>query len=117
VDFTASKMGPGSNYALRHVEWDYEAVAAKNQQNLKNSKDGAVLTVLARGTLVLIGPDHDPGFIEIMEDERATNSGTVKVKKGGAFDPGSLTFFGIADGRDELKTHLADFSKKKVIFG
>ncbi len=40
----------------------------------------------------------------------------MTIEKGGLTDPGSLTFTGIDGGRGELEGHVAEFSKKKVLY-
>lgn len=98
-------------------EWDFDAVADRNRQNLKDLPDGGQLEVWAARKWILIGEGHPQGYYDIVNDPDSTvNHGSVTIEKGGLLDPGSLTFRGIPGGRAELEEHIAGFSKKKVVY-
>jgi hypothetical protein len=98
-------------------DWDFDAVADRNRQNLKDLDDGGTLEVWAARKWILIGPGHPQEYYDLVNDPEATvNHGSVVIEKGGILDPGSLTFSGIPGGRGELEEHIADFSKKKVLY-
>jgi hypothetical protein len=98
-------------------EWDFDAVADRNRQNLKDLDDGGSLEVWAARSWIVIGQGHPSDYYELFNDPDATfHHGTVVIDKGGMLDAGSLTFSGIDGGRAELEEHIASFSKKKVLY-
>ena len=101
------------------MNWDYDAVAERNRQNLKDLDDGQSLNFLAARDEILIGDGHPPEYYQAMQeaiDEDASNvfQGTVTVDKGRLKDPGSLTFTHYPYNRFELEQHIQSFSRKKV---
>jgi hypothetical protein len=96
-------------------EWDFDAVAAKNAENIKALDDGGSAEVWAARKWILIGQGHPQEYYDVVNHEDSSvNHGSVTVEKGGAFSAGSLTFSGISGGRGELEEHVEGFSKKKV---
>ena len=103
------------------MNWDYDAVADRNRQNLKDLDDGQSLNFLATRNEILIGDGHPAEYYQAMQDAINDDSsnvfqGTVTIEKGGLTDPGSLTFTNYPYNRFELEQHIQSFSKKKVLY-
>lgn len=100
-------------------DFDASAIASENERALKELGDGGELPFWSLGELVLIGPAHPGQYYDwITEPMQGCAHGTVKIEKGGVFSPGSLTFT-VTDGhadRREIEDHIAQFSKKEVIW-
>lgn len=98
-------------------EWDFNAVADRNAKALKDLDDGGETEVWAARTWILIGRDHPAEYYALFDQADNYYKGRVEIEKGGLFDPGTLTFYGIGGGKAELEQHVEAFSKKKVLYG
>ena len=112
---TASTAGPGLN-------WDPDDAALQrivtlNTQKVKDTADGASVSISAGGVLVLIGEGHEADPVNYVRRQGDLSEGTVTVTKGGAFSKGGLKVNGIAPAKQDLvKQSIEMFSDKKVTF-
>ncbi|HEX9259174.1 MAG TPA: hypothetical protein VF855_06520, partial [Acidimicrobiales bacterium] len=92
-------------------------VMARNKRTLDDADDGETFSFQQWFNLILIGPGHDNGLIQICNDYGVT--GTVTKEKGSSWnvsDKGSLTFTGAHDP-NAVEEHVRALpSKKECVF-
>lgn len=85
---------------------------AVNQKNLKKLDNGGRIAFLQKGKFIAIGDGHKP---EVMAELQDGDHGQIVITKGSALSAGTLEVHG-SHARHEFETHIAEFSKKKVVF-
>jgi hypothetical protein len=114
---TAQTLGPGVSV----TDWkpgadDLRGIREKNAQNVKRCDDGGTVSVVAGGTVVLIGEGHAALEADYLRRQTDIEEGQITVKKGGAFSKGGLEVTGISAKQTLVKSEIGEFSDKKVTF-
>jgi hypothetical protein len=94
---------------------DLNAIAKKNRDNVKKTKDEGTLDFLAVTQFVLIGPGHNPDYVKLAK-EGGAYKGTITVDKGSVLDKGTFTVTGLTANRSQFEDMIRMFSKKKIVF-
>ena len=85
---------------------------------MKDADDRSPVGFVLGGFALLIGDGHAPRHVDYAAYQVDTVTGTVKVFKGGVFDPGTLEFASVPISKQGLvEVAVRRFSKKKVEFG
>jgi hypothetical protein len=94
----------------------FAAITQINSQNVKSSRDGKTMTIVAGGVLVLIGPGHNQQAVNYVKTQGDEEHGTLTVTKGSAFSKGGLAVTGISAKQPVVKLMISKFSEKSVTF-
>lgn len=108
-------MGQGPDFVPG--DQDFDAVAAVNRANVKDTDDGDSVTVDVGGYLALVGDGHDERYQWYVDFFGDKETGQVTVRKGRMFGAGTLEVSGISPSKQGVvEAALNRFSDKDVEF-
>ncbi|HEX3707932.1 MAG TPA: hypothetical protein VHV76_15000 [Mycobacteriales bacterium] len=88
-----------------------------NGESVKDLDNGGSTTWVVGGVVLLIGNDHDADIQRYVNSQPDRMGGSVRVRKGGMFGSGALTFDDCPAAKQTLVTSAVKrFSSKKVVF-
>lgn len=114
---TSAVTGPG----LHNEDWipdnaAYAQISQLNAKNVKDTTDKGTVSIVAGGSMVLIGPGHDNDHADYVRRQNDVEEGQITVTKGGAFSKGEMKIKGISAKRNLVKSQIDELSDKKVSF-
>jgi hypothetical protein len=118
---TASATGPGLTENKYWQPNDKALAQAQklNAKNIKATKGGGDIAIVAGGKMVLIGEGHDDDHGNYVRRQKDIEEGIIHVTKSSAFvkGAGKLEVKGITAAKQDLvKNALNEFSDKEVTF-